>query len=58
MSSYDLRFIDPASGEVVQTEEIPAESDVIAIAIGELRAGWPPMELWKEDRRVYRWILP
>ena len=51
---YRLYFMSPRSGHIDRAENIHAESDGQAIESARPFAGEQPLELWQDNRKVYR----
>lgn len=55
MPAYVLRFLDRHSGKVVHCDGFPAEDELDAVRLAEVRRTLEPMELWTKSRCVKRW---
>jgi hypothetical protein len=55
MSVYRLQYVDPFSGNILQTRDFEALTDEAAITYAEGARRLAPMELWNADRKIKQW---
>ena len=55
MPAYVLHFLDLHSGKVVHSDRFPAQDELDAVRLAEVRRTVDAMELWIESRCVKRW---